>query len=134
MRHGPSGYGHGCRCYICERGHKARERRLLVEREGRSEWAKDRKRRQWPLTPLLAYTSNPTRTFKCDTAALHIAEEKGLNDWQADVWALRTGVLPGDVWPEWYERGLTPLDDIAVHGSERGLPGWRPAYEYQEAS
>lgn len=31
----------------------------------------------------------------------------GLTEWQADRCAVAAGRLPGDVWPSWYEDGLT---------------------------
>lgn len=133
MIHGPSGYDDGCRCYICNRSDKARTRNIARRaRHGDPLYPLHRQKRQWPLSALLDAVPDARARLRVDSLQWNRADQHGMSDRVADTWAVKCGVHPGNVWPEWFDRGLTPLDDIAVNGSERGKPGWRNAYIYSE--
>lgn len=62
--------------------------------------------RRWPLEPLLTYTrmtpSGFARAHGLRVASVCDAARAGLNDRQADEWALAADLHPAVVWgPEW---------------------------------
>lgn len=141
MKHGAAGYqSGGCRCDVCAAGnreHKAkwREKRRQAGKttRGASVYPRHRNLRQWPLEDLLAVVPDARARLRVDTVQWRNALDHGMSDKTADTWSVRCGVHPGNVWAEWFDRGLTPLDDIAVNGSPGAVPGWRQAYEWSEA-
>lgn len=77
---------------------------------------------RWPLEPLLAGVINAAETFSVATSRLALYAEEGLPDHVADRWAVRIGRHPAEVWPEWFDVGLSIVDAAFVDG------GWRPAW------
>ena len=82
--------------------------------------------RPWPMQPLLDQSGVTTRRV---CRALHISGTRfalltaeGLTDWEADRAAIRLGLLPHLVWPDWIDAGLTVNDRQFV------TEGWRPAW------
>lgn len=81
------------------------------------------KSHRWPAEPLVTAAGGVERVHRIlDPGELHRAAQTGLTDRQADWWAIRLGFHPGEVWPDWFDVALRPLD--AVHVRE----GWRPAW------
>jgi hypothetical protein len=82
---------------------------------------------RWPLEPLLEATG-------LSMGGLSIAvngnpydyRDLGLSDLVADRWAVRCGKHPGEVWPGWFDAGLTELDREFVGN------GWRQAWLWNE--
>lgn len=72
-----------------------------------------RSRTRWfPLRPLmeaagLATMSAVRSRFPMNGAAYRQVLDRGLTEEQADRWAVKLGLLPAEVWPEW-------LDDLEV--------------------
>lgn len=86
----------------------------------------------WPVAPLLDLPGVDTRRV---CRVLHISGstyrqivERGMSTWQADRAAIRLGVMPWDVWPEWIDAGLGPLDHDYL------ASGWRRAWLWQETA
>lgn len=85
--------------------------------------------KRWPLQPLLDATGLSMRRLKDVVKGdPYPAKTVGLSDDQADRWAVSCGLLPHEVWPDWFDAALTPLDRQFVFGG-----GWRPAWLYDEA-
>jgi len=85
---------------------------------------------RWPLEPLLATTGvTPTQVrARLGGAGYLRAETDGLSDRQADRIAIALGHHPANVWDDWADAALTPLDRLYLAG------GWRQAWLWQEAS
>jgi len=67
----------------------------------------DTRPRPWPMGPLLeaAKCPNPTalgRKVSGSGSAVRIAAQLGLTDQEADRWAIRCGLHPAEVWPDWH--------------------------------
>lgn len=82
--------------------------------------------RTWPIQALL---DHPRITIRAVAEAIHVSGARlnqlrvtGLTDWQADRAAIRLGLLPHLVWPDWVDAGLTVNDRQFV------TEGWRPAW------
>jgi hypothetical protein len=46
--------------------------------------------------------------FRVDRTRIYAAMRNGLRWSQADVWAIRAGFHPSEVWPEWLDVGDQP--------------------------
>lgn len=76
--------------------------------------------RMWPSAPLLAVPGVTDRPKPSDVPDL-------LDDRSADLWAVKLGLHPEQVWPGWCDAALTVSDDLFVNGG-----GWRQAWEWAE--
>lgn len=64
--------------------------------------------RWFPIAPLMRAAGIGTmvdlrRVFPMNGAAYRQVLDRGLSELQADRWAVRLGLLPWEVWPEWIE-------------------------------
>lgn len=62
--------------------------------------------RPWPLEPLLAHAGSLgalAELVGVSGATVSVANRDGCTDRQADLWALRCGLHPCLVWPDWFE-------------------------------
>lgn len=100
--------GRKSRCQTCSLNHIPR-----CKREDR-----------WPLAPLLAAVNVPDfpRLVGVSGAVIEAAHIVGLSDTQADRWAVRAGLHPAMVWPDWIDAGLTERDRRFLE------TGWRRAW------
>lgn len=72
--------------------------------------------RRWPLEPLLQLTAKTpsgfARAYGLRAGSVCAAVHRGLNDRQADEWALAADLHPAVVWgPEWDEAAAVLDDD-----------------------
>jgi hypothetical protein len=82
---------------------------------------------RWPLEPLLEATGFTMHEVSLATGSDPWRYAKrGLEDDQADRWAIRCGIHPAMAWLDWVDAGLTVLDREYVEG------GWRPAWLWNE--
>jgi hypothetical protein len=82
---------------------------------------------RWPLEPLLEATGLTLHGLAEKTGGDPYGyTDTGLSDAVADRWAIRCGNHPGEIWPAWFDAGLTVLDREYVEG------GWRPAWLWNE--
>ena len=89
--------------------------------------------RRWPVQVALAHDQINVRSARRAIPARKADEwrralDEGLTDWQADRLAVRHGLHPAQIWTDWVDAALTPLDHLFL---ERG---WRQAWLWQEAS
>lgn len=97
----------------------------------------------WPMDDLLRRAIPATvkrHKWTPELAAFHLAESDEFaveaamtrgwcSDVEADRWALNVGRFPWEVWPEWLDHGLHPLDQLWPLAE-----WWRPAWLAAEAS
>lgn len=127
MKHGATAYQkHKCRCAVCREANAA-HKRAWREKNRPADYPPHRTVRQWPLQPLIDAAPDVRKKIGVEWTSWTRALEHGLNDRTADHWAVRCGLLPGEVWPDWYDRGLHPGDDVFLHGTATAEPGWRQA-------
>lgn len=69
---------------------------------------------RWPLAPLVARAGSSTVRSVFDSGALTRAARDGLSDVQSDRWAIRCGVHPAAVWPDWTAPALRPIDPAKI--------------------
>jgi hypothetical protein len=90
----------------------------------------DFKQIRWPLEPLLEATHLRPGELRValhlSTATLDAALTDGLSDRVADRWAIRLRRHPAQVWPEWIDAGLRPIDRDYLAG------GWRQAWLFYQ--
>jgi len=81
---------------------------------------------RWPVQPLLdVLGSRPVcATLHCSGEEIERAKREGVADFTADRWALRAGVHPVVIWPDWFDAVLTPTDRQYLEN------GWRQAWEW----
>lgn len=87
---------------------------------------------RWPLGPLVARVDaeGPSAVAVAlghTREAVATAAQFGLSDVQADRWAIQLGYHPAQIWGDWIDEGLTPLDREFIAN------GWRQAWEWNEA-
>lgn len=113
MKHGTrSNYRCGCRCDDC--------------REANTQWYRDyaeRNRREsgqrrWPLSPLVAVVGGDTDVeiaarLGTDRVAIARWRARGIPEYTADKLAVRHGVHPSHIWPDWFDRALAD-EDVAA--------------------
>ena len=88
---------------------------------------------RWPVEPLVVYgrahgmsiTRIGALTGLSGSNWVH-ARARGLTDHQADLAAVRLGLHPAELWPGWFDAGLTVLDRDYLCG------GWRQAWLWKE--
>ena len=86
----------------------------------------------WPLAPLLdqfvpyAGVSALADRLSVNPCRLIELAEVGLTDDMADRWAVRLGLHPSLVWPDWFDAGLTVVDAQFVES------GWRQVFDWTE--
>jgi len=88
--------------------------------------------RRWPVQPLLDRYGSVLALEEALAAGGSYVRVKGsdtISDKVADRWALALGHHPARFWPDWFDAGLTPLDDVFVNGN-----GWRPAWLHSSAA
>lgn len=133
MKHGSSGYTkHKCRCDVCKAGQAAYRKRYNESKP--QAYPRHRNVAQWPVGPLLELVPDLRVRLDLDTHQWERATVYGLSDRTADHWATKLGYHPGVVWADWFDRGLQPLDDVFVNGTEGAEPGWRLAALYGEGA
>lgn len=89
--------------------------------------------RRWPVQVALEHDQITVGSARRAIPARNAEEwrralEEGLTDWQADRLAVRHGLHPAQIWTDWVEAALTPLDRLFLEH------GWRQAWLWQEAS
>ena len=83
--------------------------------------------RRWPLEDLLKATGlSMSGLSDAVNGNPYDYRDSGMSDLVADRWAVRCGKHPGEVWPDWFEAGLSELD------REFLVNGWRPAWLWND--
>lgn len=87
--------------------------------------------RTWPIAPLLDVLSAAQRVNLPDALGVSAGflsqiEGGGLPDRTADRVAIRLGLHPCMIWPDWFDAALSPLDRDFI------ADGWRPAWEWNQ--
>lgn len=73
---------------------------------------------RWPVEPLIEAAGGIEKANRrIDPANLHRARRDGLTDVAADRWAIRLGLHPAEVWPDWIDAALRYVDAAAIEGS-----------------
>lgn len=85
----------------------------------------------WPIQDLLRLVDPEAdkalaRRLGCSNVTLERWREVGLSDDMADKLAVRLGLHPGTVWPDWFDVALSVVDRQFVES------GWRRSWEHAE--
>lgn len=88
--------------------------------------------RRYPLEPLMRAAGISTMvqlraSFPMNGATYRQVLDEGLSEVQADRWAVRLGLLPCNVWPEWLEAAA--VDCAAEDCAVRFVPS-RPGHRF----
>lgn len=78
-----------------------------------------------PVEPLTRFIEETKPDWRIDVR-VRSDWAAGIPDWRADEIAVRLGVHPSRIWDDWFETGLSVLDQLRMEG------GWRPAWLHNE--
>ena len=135
MKHGTSNtyLRKGCRCEPCKAAEAERKRRTRRRKD--EKFPRHRAKAQWPLDAILALVPDSKDRLEIDSTVWNRCATRGMSDRTADHWCVRLGYHPVSVFGwEWITRGLHPLDDLFVYGSDTAEPGWRQAAVWDGAA
>ena len=81
--------------------------------------------RRWPVAPLAERLGPDDLVRRLRSSHRDMAEftAHGIPDAMADRWAVRCGLHPSEIWPEWADEGLTVIDRARIESG-----GWRTAW------